>query len=399
MCYSRELRPHLHVPRQPQEATRGLRTGEFSSAADQTIANQSAGNFAKMEKAKDDDDESIESDDGRPLIRSSMPQGIGCDRQSRSGHDARRCRRLDGSLPERSVGHDSKARQARVEFQDCRKPFPRRHVTITSHGNNGGVAMPVIRNGARIGAGGTYRTPYPNSGTHLVEMLKWGSNKLWFPACSVDDDDEPLVLRAIRWHSIIDTVPMLLGWEGGSARMSGCRCFVAKPHAIICREPVAKAAIIKVRWTEVSTTTRRNDESVEPEKPATRVVLKANPNAQILYQPASSSSSHDRPTIVLKEATRPAITSQDALAPAIVLREAEQPRSGVRGESSAGREVTTSPWPEETPASRRKVTYTFAGGDSCESERHLKPRAGGDSSRWSQQRNARLDLPQHVWGS
>lgn len=83
---------------------------------------------------------------------------------------------------------------------------------------------------------------------------------------------------------------------------------------------------------------RRNDESAEPEKSATRIVLKENPNAPAHYRPASPSSNHGRPTVVLQEAEWAAITLRDAIAPAIMLRKAEQLRHDVRGESPAGRE-------------------------------------------------------------
>lgn len=46
--------------------------------------------------------------------------------------------------------------------------------------------------------------------------------------------------------------------------------------------------------------------------------------------------------------------------PAIVLRQAAHPRHGERGESCAGREITTGPEPGETPAIQKRATFSSA---------------------------------------
>lgn len=159
--------------------------------------------------------------------------------------------------------------------------------------------MPVTLRDLRIGAGGKTRSPFPHSGSHLVEMLMRGSSKLRFHAAYANDD-EPPALRTIAAHAIIDEEPMSLSWEGVShykalrfchtssflkvcfrekrpnqvevicssarqwattrpgdtqreihteirtempiptAAMSGCRFFVLESDAVMCREPVSR---------------------------------------------------------------------------------------------------------------------------------------------------------------
>lgn len=67
-----------------------------------------------------------------------------------------------------------------------------------SHGSDGGVAISVILNEMRIGAGGDPGRPHVHNEIE-IKVLKEGSNKVRFQAFYLDED-VPRALRAIRRH-------------------------------------------------------------------------------------------------------------------------------------------------------------------------------------------------------
>lgn len=64
----------------------------------------------------------------------------------------------------------------------------------------------------RIGDAGDSGSPHVRDGIELAEMLQKVSNKLRFQAFYINDD-EPLQLRAVQGHSVIEAKPKLLEWR------------------------------------------------------------------------------------------------------------------------------------------------------------------------------------------
>lgn len=155
------------------------------------------------------------------------------------------------------------------------------------------------------------------------------------------DNDNPARLEAYKFDREV-----MVAIDTHVAEMRGRKLFMTDSVTAICREPVPNAAIIKIRRSEVSTTIRRNDESIEPEKPVTRVVLKESPNAP----PAHSSGVVERKRKADDHIER---TARASHRPA---------RSGTieawpAGREFRGGEISTGLEPEETPAIKTSVTF------------------------------------------
>lgn len=191
------------------------------------------------------------------------------------------------------------------------------HDKSISYGSDGGVAMSVVHSEVRIGAGGNARRPYPTSGSDLIEMSVWGSDNLRFQTYHADDsgplalgsirghsstaagpmrmswehrllpsqaigsarsyiffsatlDKNPVTRRkdGIQYsdkngnvepdNSDNDKLTLFEAYKFDIEAVVECRdvrlrvlCDRSPLH--MCREPVPKAAIIKIRWTEVNT--------------------------------------------------------------------------------------------------------------------------------------------------
>lgn len=61
------------------------------------------------------------------------------------------------------------------------------------------------------------------------------------------DKDNPTHFEAYKFECEV-----VAGAEAQIAKMSVCRFFVQGPYATACREPLPKAAIIKIHWTNVT---------------------------------------------------------------------------------------------------------------------------------------------------
>lgn len=156
-------------------------------------------------------------DDDRPITRCTAPHGAGRLGESPPSRGTDRDRHRVGcvvvALPTMKLTNIPKAKKLLHEHTSVSKlcSYLLRHDKSNSHGNDGGVAISVILDGMRLGAGGDARRPYLHTGIELFEILRKGSNKLRFVAFFVDGD------RHWRFEPLRDTVveaePTLMDWS------------------------------------------------------------------------------------------------------------------------------------------------------------------------------------------
>lgn len=162
------------------------------------------------ERADSPDDES--DDDLRRANRYPVPQGVGSndvDSPPGLGETPNVGDEPQGlwssKLPRRNWVKLTKARTpihaSNFVSRLCSYLF--RHDKSISHGHDGGVAIPVILNEMRIGAGGDSGRTHVHGDIELIEMLE----KAFYL-----DDDVPLAMRAIQGHSVIEAKPTLMEW-------------------------------------------------------------------------------------------------------------------------------------------------------------------------------------------
>lgn len=161
-----------------------------------------------MEGVEDKEEKSIVTHDDRPLGTSLIPQWVAKSKWSPSpgAESTLRSRRHQaksgiGRLTSRmAVGSWLRSATGRIGIaRECRKyAHPFRHDKSRSHDSEAGVAMSVILNEVRTGAGGDSRRRFPTLGSHIIGAPKLGGGEQ-FAAHTISD--EPLAVRAIQDHS------------------------------------------------------------------------------------------------------------------------------------------------------------------------------------------------------
>lgn len=142
--------------------------------------------------------------------------------------------------------------------------------------------------------------------TTSAKRMAWSNN--YYDTGYDSYDYVKTTLGGYRFDSevavVVDTMVAIMG---------ACEFYMSESTAILCKQPIPKVAITKLRWSTMNTVIWRCGEVTKVKEAPMRVVLKENPRPPLKHGEASTTSASSSQTIKSK------------LWPPLKLEEAPQP--------------------------------------------------------------------------
>lgn len=126
---------------------------------------------------------------------------------------------------------------------------------------------------------------------------------------NTDYDNDDYVKMSLKGYHFDSEAAVVVDTQ--VAIMEGCEFFISESHAILCKPPVPKAVILKIRWATMKTVIWRSGEVTKAQEASTRVVLKENPRPPLNPVEAPSSSLSPRQPMNLVPKERDGSSAQD----------------------------------------------------------------------------------------